>query len=516
MTVAEEPTVTISDAALSIGDLLRIVDGAPVVLSSAARDRITASREVVEAALRGTELVYGLNTGLGHLRDERIPERLLIDYQDGIIAAHVGGIGAALPATVVRAAMAVRLNGIARGGSGASQAMADMLVSLLNAGVHPIVPTIGSVGASDLMHMAAIGEVARGRGEAEYGGERLPGGDALRRAGLDPLELAPKDGLALISANGVSIGHGAIVARRATDLADLADIALAASLEAIGGNPSIVDPAVARAKPVDGQRLAADHIRALLEGSVRCQPGGASSVQDALSFRVGPQVHGAFRELIEVTTVAVETELNASDDNPLVSAEDGRMISNGNFAPILMALAFDAIRPAIAHVGQLSDRRLGHLWEAEFGAPEQMTLPGKSGDLPGLQNRLRGPLWRYAAAARYTELRALAAPATLDVGPLDVGIEDHASNAPETVRRTDQALDVLEDLLAVELLVAHGGFDPATGPLGTGTAIAFGVLDELLAEIPAGRVSNDVHAAIRDALSRRILPAVRAAVPRPS
>jgi histidine ammonia-lyase len=512
VTLTGVSSVTISDAPLSITDLLRIAAGSRVDLSAAAASQIGASRDVVENALRGTELIYGLNTGLGHLRNERIPDEMLIDYQDAIIASHVGGIGPSLPTEVVRAAMAVRLNGIARGGSGASQAVADMLAALLNAGVHPIVPTVGSVGDSDLMHMAAIGDVALGRGEAEYQGERLSGGEALRRAGLAPVALAPKDGLALISANGVSIGHGALVVARAAEVAEVADIVLASSLEAIGGNPSIVDPAVARAKPVEGQRQAADHVRALLSGSVRCEPGGPASVQDALSFRVGPQVHGAFRELIRLATDAVELELNASDDNPLVSAQDGRMISNGNFAPMLMALAFDALRPAIAHVGQLSDRRLSHLWSAEFGMPETMLPDG----LRRLRATMGGPLWRYAAAARYTELRSLAAPATLDVGPLDMGVEDHSTNAPETVRRTDQALDVLEDILAVELAMARVAIDPAAGRIGVGAQTAFGVLQDVLDGFPPTRISNDAHAAIREALRQRVLPAVRAALSRPT
>ena len=158
MTVSALSTVMITAGPLSIAELLGVVAGAPVELAADARRRIAASRAIVEAALHGEELIYGLNTGLGHLRNERIPDHMLGAYQDAIIAAHVGGIGPALPVAVVRAAMAVRLNGICRGGSGASEAVADMLAVLLNAGVHPIVPTIGSVGAADLMHMAAIGE----------------------------------------------------------------------------------------------------------------------------------------------------------------------------------------------------------------------------------------------------------------------------------------------------------------------------------------------------------------------
>jgi len=405
--------------------------------------------------------------------------------------------------------MAVRLNGLVRGGSGASPAVARALVGLLNAGVHPVVPEIGSVGAADLMHMAAIAEVALGRGTAEFGGEVMPGDQALRLAGLTPLALAPKDGLAMISANGVSIGRGALVVARAIEVAEAADVALVLSLEATRGNPSIVDPAVGAAKGVPGQVAAADHIRALLEGSELYRPGAPVSVQDPLSFRVAPQVHGALREYIASTASAVETELNAIDDNPLVSVAEGRMISNGNFHPIVLALTFDALRPALAHAGQISERRMSHLWGAIFEV-EDVLLPD---NLARLAQSSTGPLLRYAAATRYTQLRALAQPASLDVPSLDQGVEDHATNAPETVARTDRALDALEDLLAVELLMARTVIDARgrTGSLGVGGRAAMGEIASL-ADEAQGMPPQDVEAAVRDGLRARVLPAVRSAL----
>jgi histidine ammonia-lyase len=499
--------ITIDELPLGVDELLRIADGAQVELGSGARARIRAAREIVDTAVHGPDLIYGLNTGLGHQANQRVADDEIAAYQEAIVVSHLGGLGPALPPRVVRAAMATRLCGIARGGAGATEAVADGLVALLNAGVYPIVPQVGSVGASDLMHMASIGAVLIGHGHAEYGGEVVDGAVALRRAGIEPIALGPKDGLAIVSANGVAVGHAAIVVARALDVADLADIVVVASLEAIRGNPSIVDSAIADAKPVPGQREAADHIRALLAGSERCMPGATTSVQDALSFRVAPQVHGAYRELVGFAREAVEVELNANDDNPLVSIADGRMISNGNFEPILMALAFDALRPAIAHVGQLSDRRLSHLWTADFGLIDPM-IPSV---LRELQETIGGPLWRYAAAARYAELRELAGPATLDIGPLDNGVEDHATNAPGTVRRTEEALAILEDILAVELVMARATVDPSAGSLGVGAKTAFEVVAEILGSA-GGRASNEIHATVRDALTTRVLPAVRAAL----
>ena len=242
--------VTITEEPLALEDLLAIVDGARVELADSAREVITASRAVVDRALSRNEAVYGLTTQVGHGKDTRLTEEEIRGEQMFLVMSHSGGIGPPLPTPQVRAALTVRLNGIARGGSGASPAVADVLVAMLNAGVHPVVPEIGSVGAGDLGPMAGMAQVAVGQGRAEYQGERLSGGEALRRAGITPLALSGKDGLALVSANGVSIGHAALVVARAERAAAAADVAAALSMEATGANPSILHPAVARAKPI--------------------------------------------------------------------------------------------------------------------------------------------------------------------------------------------------------------------------------------------------------------------------
>jgi histidine ammonia-lyase len=301
--------------------------------------------------------------------------------------------------------------------------------------------------------------VAMGEGEAVLGGERLPGGEALRRAGIEPVRLAPKDGLTVISANGVAVGWAALVVDRAQRLADAADLVAAMSMEAMRGNPSIVDPVAAAVKPVAGQEVSAARLRRLLEGSRLATSDGAASVQDPLSFRVAPQVHGAFRETVQFAVAAVDQELAAMDDNPLVSIAEDRMISNGNFHPMLLALAVDAIRPALAHLAQLADRRTGQVWDFVAGDQNAFTPSGIEEML-----RFGSPLLRYAGAARMAELRTLASPATLDVPVLDRGVEDHATNAPLAVRRTAEALELAESVLTVELLTASAavGWRPET------------------------------------------------------
>ena len=505
MTIAPPGGVTIGTGPLPVADLVRVARGAPVELSTVAFDRIAASRAVVDAYVDGETLIYGLNTGLGHLRDVRVPRETLREYQRDIVIAHDGGVGEPLPAEVVRAAMGVRLNGIARGGSGASPGLARGLAALLNARVHPVVPTVGSVGASDLMHMAAIAAVLIGEGRAEVDGEVVAGGVALARAGLEPVTLEPKDGLTLVSANGVSIGHAALVVDRARRLARLADLSVALALEAADGNPSTLDPVVLAAKPVPGQLLSGTAIRGFLRGSRLLEPGGPRSVQDPLSFRVAPQVHGAFRLFVDLLDDQVALELNAIDDNPMVDPAGGRMLSNGNFHPMALALAADALRPAIAHVVQLADRRLSHVWA---GLAEVFPDPERSAAM--LERG--GMLLRYAAAALTSELRDAAGPVTLDVAPLDSGVEDHSTNAPLAVRRTDQALATAEAVLAIELLVVDDMLAISRPARRTGGPVeaARAALGEVRRHLGPRPPAAKLHAAVVEALPA-ILAAAEAA-----
>lgn len=478
--------LTITAAALTVDDVIAVAAGARVELGPDAYRRMAAARAVVDRALEAGDAVYGLTTQVGHDRNVRLTDEQIRGAQMFLVMSHAGGYGPPLSTEIVRAALLVRLNGIARGGSGASRAVADVLAAMLNAGVHPVVPSTSSVGAGDLGQMATIAQVAVGAGRAEQRGEILPAGEALSRAGIEPLRLSGRDGLALISVNGASVGHAALVTDRARRVVTAADLAAALSLEAMAGNPSILATAVGRAKPIDGQIAALAHLQALLDGSDVWEPDAGRSVQDPLSFRVVPQVHGALREQLAAVTRAVEVELNAAADNPLVSVEDETLVSNGNFHPIVLAIACDALRVAIAHVGRLSERRMDHLW---------------TGIQPGLRARPSEPRFglalRYPAAAAVQELRQLAAPATLDVPSLDRGVEDHATGAPLSVRQTDRALGLLEDLLAIEVLLARDmlGVSDAARTLGTGTTALLRTVDRALTD--AEPTPGGAHAALR-------------------
>lgn len=485
--------VTVGDAPLRVRDVVAVAHGARATLAPSALERIRRSRHAIEERLAAEEPTYGLNRGLGHNKNRKIPADELARFSLSMLRAHEGGLGPPLPAPVVRAATLVRICGIAQGGAGATPAMPETLVAMLNAGVTPIVPSTGSVGAGDLSPMASIGLVAIGEGRAEYRGEPMSGGEALRRAGIEPFVLGPKDGLTLMSANGISIGQAALVAARIQQVAALADTVAALSLEGVGASPSVIDPAVGDAKPIPGQVESAAHMRAVLQGSYLLSRS-FESVQEALSFRVVPQVHGTLREVADFAMRAVETELNSAADNPLVTP-DGRIVHNGNFEPLLMAVAFDAVRIALAHVGQLSDRRMSHLWDATFKSMQGPPDPDRA---------YYGIKLRYPVAARYIELRQLAAPATLDVPILDIGVEDHATGAPLSVSQTDMAVRILEEILTGEVLLVRdllSASPNAEVQLGSGTGGVVNEVETAIRGLGAGAHPAEVHAAIREALA---------------
>ena len=483
--------VTISDLPMTQGELVAVAQGTLLVLGEPAKARIAASRALLEEVMSRGDAIYGVSTSVGHGKDTRVPPEELERLQQFLVSSHGGSFGPLLDRAVVRAAMAVRVCGMARGGSGASLAAAETLLAMLNAGVHPVLHGTGSIGAADISPMAGIAQVAVGTGTAEFRGEVLPGAEALRRAGIEPLRLQGRDGLALISANGVSIGHGALVLARAARTARAADQAAVLSIEATRGNPSGFSASAAAAKPYPGQVAAAAYLRELLQGSQLLSPDGPRSIQDALSFRVVPQVHGAFREFLTAAGRAVETELNSASDNPLVDVETRAVLSNGNFHPMVLAIAFDALRVALVHIGQLSERRMSHLWNAIMPTMTTVSQPRSPGPVP-----VPGVQLRYAGSACYTELRLLAAPATLDSTVLDVGIEDHATGAMLSVRKTEEALSLLEDLLAIEVLLAADLLRVSPpGTLGAGASVIL----ELTAEAATGAGSAAaVHRNLRE------------------
>jgi histidine ammonia-lyase len=465
--VSERAVVTIEvDQSLTVDQVHSIaVRGCRVFASEAVLERVRLSSVVVDRALGRGRKIYGLNTHVGHLRDREIPPDDLIDYQHQLVEMHARGIGDPMAEHDVRALMLARIVGMSRGGSGAHPDIFATLLQMLNAGVHPIVPQGGSVGASDLTQMAAVGMVLIGRGDAVYRGEVMTGREALKRAGIPPCPLRPKDGLALISANGMSVGMGALAVVDLEKTSRLADAIGCLSLEAIGGNLEPFSEEVTAAKPFAGQLAAAAHMRECLAGSYLEEPRAEQSVQDPLSFRVMPQVHGAMREYISVARRVVEVELNSSGDNPMVSLERDELISNGNFDPVVLGLAFETLRLALAHVAMLSERRINRL---RFHG-----IPG--GKMASW--RLRFPFRPYrgpsvhSAAALLAEIKHLANPVTLATTLVNPDAEDHSTLAPQSVTLTRTILHRLQTLLTIESVMASDvlGDKPELPMLGAGS-----------------------------------------------
>ncbi len=499
-----------------------------VKLNHDALSLIGRSREVLERASTSGQKIYGLNTLLGSGRDTAVEERSVLAYQIQVVRYHNSGVGDHLDRPSARAVILARLIGFSRGGSGVRPETAKFYAELLNHGVLPAIPREGSVGSSDLTQLAAVAAVAIGEGEAiDADGTLVPGAKALADAGLQPLRLAPGEALALVSANAYSVGAGTLALVRLQQLAELADVALSLSLEAIarydgGGNLSPFSPAIQAGKAVDGQKDSAAAVRYLLRGGWLEDVRPEVSVQDALSFRSAPQTHGAFRSLVSQLGAALTVELNGRGDNPLVDIETGHMVSGGNFQPMQLALSFEGLRLALAHVGISSERRIAKLYPpqrvirarhleaaARHLEAASSDAVSESGPAAGLvQEELPGLLW-YSAAGLLSELKFLAAPATLGAPTLSADVEDHSTLAPLALQQLERSLEALEKLLAIEALTAsylllEAG---AAQPLGKGTGAVAGRLADVLADRPsAPDLVERARRELRDVVAQELPP----------
>jgi histidine ammonia-lyase len=436
--------------------------GRRVELDPEALRRVREARAVVERVLASGQAVYGLNTGLGSLSRHHIPVEDIGRFSFATVADQTGMYGRPLATDVVRSMILTRANGMAKAGVGVRRELVEALVALLNAGVHPIVRMLGSVGQGDLSEMSDIGKVLIGRGYAEYRGESLSGAEALRRAGLEPIALEAKEALALISSNGVTMGRGSLVLVDAADLAESMLIAAALDFEAFAANLSVIHEAAARMRPHTGEVTASARLRELMAGSGLWRSGAARNLQDPLSIRCVPQTQGALYDALSVTRGTMEIELNSAGDNPLVVVDEEAIVSVGNFDVVSLAMAFDYLRLGLAHVTQVANERVQKLlWEHFSGLPAGLTL----GDGPtgGLK-----PLGRTFAALA-AEARFLANPVSLDFrGQIAEGIEDHASMAPLAVSTTSSLVSLMHRLVALELIIAAQAVDLRGDPAGIG------------------------------------------------
>jgi histidine ammonia-lyase len=443
--------------------------GEAVGLASSAIERMNASRAVVDRVVASGTTAYGINTGFGKLASVRISSEQVRMLQVNLVRSHSCGVGAPLSESETRAMMLLRANALAKGLSGVRPVVVDTLCAMLNAHVHPVIPSQGSVGASgDLAPLAHLAQVVIGEGRAAHKGELVDGGEALRRAGITPVALEAKEGLSLLNGTQGMLALLSLALHEADILADTADVAAALSLDALRGSPAAFDARIMHARAYAGAALTARNLAHLNEGSQIRESHRAtekdSRVQDAYSLRCTPQVHGAVRDSLVQAREIASVELNSATDNPLVfvrDAENGDILSGGNFHGQPLAMAADQVAVALATLGGISERRIEQMTN-----PLTSMLPAFLTPEPGLNSGFM--IAQVTAAALTSENKALATPHSVDSISTSGNQEDYVSMGMSGARRLDRMLKNLRHTIAIELLCACQGIDLLT-PLQTGT-----------------------------------------------
>ena len=464
--MAQTTAVRLTGEDLTVGDVWEVAVGhAAVDLDDSAREKMVAARAVVEEALGADEPTYGVTTGFGRFVSTRVPGELAEELQLRLLRSHACGVGEPYPEEIVRAAMLMRANALAKGYSGTRVEVAELLLDCLDRGVIPEVPSRGSVGASgDLAPLAHLALPLVGEGRAHVEGELLSGADALARAGLNPLRLQAKEGLSLVNGTQFMGAFAALGIVRATRLAKAADAACALSVDALQGSRESFLPSVHALRALPGQAASAANILRLLDGSAIVEAHRwCNRVQDAYSMRCAAQVHGACRDLLAYVERTAAAELNAATDNPLVFAEDGAMLTNGNFHGQPVAFALDALAMAVSELASISERRTERLVNPALseGLPPFLATDG------GLNSGFMIP--QYVAASLVSENKALCHPASVDSIPTSAGQEDHVSMGNASGLKAWQVLANAERVLAIELLAGaqavefHAPLEPGVG-----------------------------------------------------
>jgi histidine ammonia-lyase len=457
-------TVILDGQQLTLAEIEAVsLDGIQVAVSPAALARVAQGRALIEEILAAGETAYGVNTGFGKLSDVRIPTESLAQLQANLVHSHAGGVGQPLSEAESRAMLLLRANVLAKGFSGCRPALVELLVALLNAGVHPVIPEKGSVGASgDLAPLAHLALVVIGEGEAFYKGERMPGGEALRRAAIAPIVLAAKEGLALLNGTQAMTAVGALALARGLRVAQLADLAGAMSLEALMGTPAAFDPRIHQARPHAGQIRVAEHLVKLLADSEIRESHRKRDprVQDAYCLRCMPQVHGAVRDALAHVRGVLEVESGSATDNPLVFPEissttssRGTVLSGGNFHGAPLAYAFDYAAIVLTDLAGITERRIDRLLNMDINEG----LPAFLSPDPGLSSGFM--IAQIVAAALINECQVLAHPSSTGSIPTDGGKEDHVSMGMTGALKLRQIVENAERILGIELMCAAQGLE---------------------------------------------------------
>jgi histidine ammonia-lyase len=447
--MARTTAVRLTGDDLTAADVWEVaVEGTAAELDDAAREKMQAARDVVERAAASPEHTYGVNTGFGRFVSRTIAPELVEELQLRLLRSHACGVGDPYPDEIVRAAMLMRANTLAKGYSGTRVEIAELLLDMLARGVLPHVPSRGSVGASgDLAPLAHLALPLVGEGRARVENELVDGREALAQVGLEPVTLRAKEGLSLVNGTQFMGAFAALGSIRAQRLARAADVACALSIEALQASRAAFEPRVHEVRPLPGQGASAANILRLLEGSAIMESHRwCDRVQDAYSLRCAPQVHGAARDLLDYVERTTAVELNAATDNPLVFTEEAELVSNGNFHGQALGFALDALAMAVSELANISERRT-----------ERLVNPALSDGLPaflapdgGLNSGFMIP--QYVAASLVSENKALCHPASVDSIPTSAGQEDHVAMGNASGLKAWQVLANAEAVVAIELL----------------------------------------------------------------
>ena len=478
----------------------------PVELAAEVDSRVKRSREFVDDLVSSSNTVYGITTGFGHLAGVHIDDEDVHALQRNLVLSHSAGVGEPFSREVTRAMLLLRAQSLSLGYSGIRLEVLELLLACLNRGVHPVVPSQGSVGASgDLAPLAHMALTLIGEGEAEFGGDIVPASQALDDAGLRPLVLEAKEGLALINGTQAMTAVGILVLYDALMLCTVADVAGAMSLVALRGLAEPFDPRVVSLRPHEGSEQTAHNLRLLLAGRATLRDD--ARVQDAYSLRCMPQVHGASRgALLHVAELLIR-EVHSVTDNPLIFADDGAVISAGNFHGQPVALAMDYAKSAIAELANISERRTARLQD-----PALSNLPAFLTTEAGLNSGLM--ITQYSAAALVSENKVLAHPASVDSVPTSANQEDHVSMGTIAARQAATILNNSQMVVAIELLNSAQALDLlSTGEPGQGVMAANRAIREVVPQLRGDRImAGDIEAVFELVASGDLLEAVRSAV----
>ncbi len=465
---------------LELEDVVAVAHGEPVVFGTEARGRTRAAREVVEHAVAEGRTIYGVTTGFGALADTRIDPSQSSELQHGIVVSHATAVGPALSRLEARAMLLLRAHVLALGHSGVRPDVIDLMVEMLNRDVIPVVPEQGSLGASgDLAPLACLALPLIGRGEVlDPGDAPVSGADGFAAAGLAPIRLEAKEGLALVNGTQGMLAVGTLALDRAATLARTADVVAAMTIEAALGTDAPFDERFQRLRPHPGQTRSASNLRRLLAGSPILASHRDSShlVQDAYSLRCAPQVHGATRDSIEHASRVLSIEANSVSDNPIVFPAESEIRSGGNFHGMPVAVVLDALALSVVSLASISDRRLYRLLDPKRSNGLPPFLVPESGLNSGFM------LVQYTAASLVSESKSLAHPASVDSIPSSAGQEDHVSMGMTSARHARDVVANAEVVLALEALGAAQALD-LRAPLEPGPATR-GVHDAIRARVP--------------------------------